>query len=293
MANSRKKNSSELEFKAALTNYLMSMNRSEVDRFAARNKISDLLQENNQLNINTKIEKGYTLLHVAALDRDKDIQFVEEILNRNPDVNAKDNDNNTPLFLSFITPPMNKQKSGDVILIAKALVSKGANKTIENANGQTPLDIGEYFCKKYDIDVVDVLGDRNKATHKKKVPKQPGVRKLIDSEGLSPEKLALIKDLSTYTNRIEGRAKPEEKIDFKKGFRFFKGRRSRSRENNYITAKELIAALMAPNSDISHIFSKENIKSIRKHNGGIHSKELNEIIHNVQLQFVAKPHNRR
>ena len=101
---------------------------------------------------NSKGNRGRTPLHVVAeggdyYSRDNDVVVAQLLLERGGEVNALDDDNQTPLHMAsyFVRAEM-----------VLALLNAGANPSAKNAQGQTPLHLMSQ-CGSYD-DRADIVG---------------------------------------------------------------------------------------------------------------------------------------
>ncbi|MBN1973100.1 MAG: ankyrin repeat domain-containing protein [Sedimentisphaerales bacterium] len=95
-------------------------------------QIQELLQ-NNMMDVNTKInDLDWTPLHAAVRFGRKDV--IDLILDKQPDLNARDKLGQTPLYLAIETG--NKE-------IVETLISRGVNVNIATNNGDNPLSMAE------------------------------------------------------------------------------------------------------------------------------------------------------
>lgn len=82
-------------------------------------------------NVNAKTEDNYTPLHVAVNYGSEDKKdIVELLLSKGADINAKANDGDTPLYKAIIHSK---------IEIARFLIDNGSDVNIQNSHGLTPL----------------------------------------------------------------------------------------------------------------------------------------------------------
>ena len=99
---------------------------------------SDRLGDSAQLllehgaSIHVQNKKGQTPLHLASQQGNP--FSVESLLKAGADVDARDNDNTTPLLLALVPSAMNGR-------VAKLLLEHGASVHVRNKNGQTPLHL--------------------------------------------------------------------------------------------------------------------------------------------------------
>jgi len=98
------------------------------------------LSPNSAKILEAKNNEGYTPLHGFVLnnsqlnDNEDIIPFLEALLDENANINAEDNDGNTPLHTA--AEYANSQ-------IVKFLIDKGANTEAKNKDGKTPLNFAE------------------------------------------------------------------------------------------------------------------------------------------------------
>jgi uncharacterized protein len=97
-------------------------------------RVRSILGENPQL-VNAKNDKGWTPIQMAAAFGHLDI--VDFLIEKNADVNSKDNEDNTPLHYSASRPPFGKGLHQEGI--PRALITAGADVNATSWNGTTPL----------------------------------------------------------------------------------------------------------------------------------------------------------
>ncbi len=111
------------------------LTREEVTLHNAKSLGSLLGQSLTKEEINAKDKNGRTLLHLALLNKDSFLALA--LIEAGADVNARDAQNNTPLHYEMST------WSGSQIeerKIATKLVEKGADLSLENADGKTAIE---------------------------------------------------------------------------------------------------------------------------------------------------------
>ncbi|CAK4708552.1 unnamed protein product [Aphanomyces euteiches] len=113
-----------------------------------------LLQADN-IDIHAKTKDGDSVIYLACTSGNTSV--VDEILKWNPDINAANNDNQTPLMTAAIF--------SSIEIVAK-LISCGANVTIRDAFGMTALHHAVYCGAKLEVVqcLVDAKSDVNNAT---------------------------------------------------------------------------------------------------------------------------------
>ena len=94
-----------------------------------------LLEHGASLSVHTRNKNGQTPLHLASLNRFS--STVALLLKFGAVVDAKDNDNMTPLHLI----PMQPEAQGDGSTTARVLLEHGGSVSMRNQNGQTPLHL--------------------------------------------------------------------------------------------------------------------------------------------------------
>lgn len=77
-----------------------------------------------------------TFLHLAVIVGS--LEHLQRVLAANPDLNATDSEGNTPLHLAVFLPPRDRSAA-----VVQALLEKGADTTIANNHGKTPLQMAE------------------------------------------------------------------------------------------------------------------------------------------------------
>ncbi|CAK4453156.1 unnamed protein product [Aphanomyces euteiches] len=113
-----------------------------------------LLQADN-IDIHAKTKDGDSVIYLACTSGNTSV--VDEILKWNPDINAANNDNQTPLMTAAIF--------SSIEIVAK-LISCGADVTIRDAFGMTALHHAVYCGAKLEVVqcLVDAKSDVNNAT---------------------------------------------------------------------------------------------------------------------------------
>ncbi len=114
-----------------------------------KNSFISKLLKYKELNINTKDDNGFTALHFAVEENRTEI-LKKLILSDGLEVNLKDKWGNTPLWRAVHNNPENK----DIIW---ALIKKGADVTIENEYGVSPLNIMQEDNESGDFDYEDIF----------------------------------------------------------------------------------------------------------------------------------------
>jgi len=143
---------------------------------------------------------GLTAINIFDAAKKGDIEKVKEIINNNNDqINAQDDDGNTPLHLAA---------SSDNRQLIKLLIEEGSNTDIKNYSNQTPLDFanehllarlrkrGFFYSQLSDADtkIINLLQDKSIRPESllKKLKENNNPRdiiKKIDKEVISDEKI--------------------------------------------------------------------------------------------------------
>ena len=107
---------------------------------------------------NPKDEKGQSQLHIAA--KTMKVNHLKCLISKGANVNERDNDKNTPLHCVGITesnqlsfPKSKLDHSGKEC--CEILIRSGADVSVKNNSGQTPLD--NYYVKKQKDDKPDLF----------------------------------------------------------------------------------------------------------------------------------------
>ena len=117
---------------------------SQPAELAAEGKLSELIKIINPSLLDHKYQFGFTLLHYAA--KENRVEVIEYLVSNGYDVNAADDDEQTPLHKSAM---FGHTKS------VKLLIDKGANVNMVDINGNTPLHVA--IINGGDFEVVKVL----------------------------------------------------------------------------------------------------------------------------------------
>ena len=108
---------------------------------------------------NPKDEKGQTQLHIAA--KTMKVNHLKCLISKGANVNEKDNDNNTPLHCVGLTESLQTSCPKYKLLehsgkeCCEILIRSGADVSVKNNSGQTPLD--NYYVKKLKDDKPDLF----------------------------------------------------------------------------------------------------------------------------------------
>jgi ankyrin repeat protein len=121
--------------------------------------LQEALKDGKEVDLMQRDDRGRSLLHFAIVNADSSqevlyVEIVSLLIKLKQDVNARDNEANTPLHMAA-----NK----GLFFIVEELVKNGANIYAENKYGEIPL---HYAIEEGNIEVVRLLIDQNKPVEK-------------------------------------------------------------------------------------------------------------------------------